>query len=210
MLPNGQPGELRLLRGDGIFGPDLVRALILDAKGNLLARSHRSHLIAVSCAAACKVFDLGSDTVLELEPSSFRSGQIVPGLGDEDRDRLWPLEAGDDAWGFRVRPATAIERIEGNWAMVTDGPIQFVLLALPGVIAALIGLMILKSFRRRGMPVMRALAICAATLGTGCLVVIGFLLAILGSFTTELWLAATLIGVLAVLAISQLVALRTQ
>jgi len=210
VLPNGEPGELRLLRGDGILGPDPVRALILDAKGSLVARSHRSHLIAVSCAVSCKIFDLADNAILELEPSSFRPGPVIPGLEDHDRDKLWALEAGDDTWGFRIRQASAIERVEGNWAMLAAGSFGFALMVVPGVIAGLIGLVTVKRSASHEMTLMRGLAVCAAIFAIGCLVVVGFLFAILGPFTTELWLAATGLGVMVGLAIGQLAALHAR
>jgi hypothetical protein len=100
-LPNGQAGELRLLHGDGIFFADPIRVLVLDAEGRLLARSHRTVPVALSCKPdhQCQVFDLAEDNVLELDPSTFRLGSVVPGP-KEDRDLLGELSREMKAGAF--------------------------------------------------------------------------------------------------------------
>ncbi|MBF9234918.1 hypothetical protein [Microvirga alba] len=148
LLPNGELGEVRLLSGDGIFGPDPVRALILDAQGRLLARSPKSVVMALSCQAGggCLIVDLRTNQVLELEPSSFRQGPAVPGLSSEDRDGLWDLEGGSESWGFSLREATAQERAEANDAMARGMKGSLLIIAGLGFVGALF----LVPYGRRG------------------------------------------------------------
>jgi hypothetical protein len=209
VLPNGQAGELRLLKGDGILGPDPIRVLVLDADGRLVARSRRSALITASCksATACKIFDLSDDTVLEPELSTFRSGPIVPGVQDHERDRLWEFEGGDDAWGFRARSASASERIEGNWAILEARWIGFALLTSLGALAGLAGFVGLRrpDAKSGGRTLVRIIEVCIRLLLVGFLFVLSLFLASLGGLTTELWLSALVTGAAAAFALVRIV-----
>lgn len=49
VLPDGQPGEMRLLNGDGIFLVDPTRIVLLDQENRLLARSSESVDISLIC-----------------------------------------------------------------------------------------------------------------------------------------------------------------
>lgn len=134
-LPNGEMGELRLLHGDGIFWADPICVLALDSQSRLLARSHSSVAMALSCGwwtRRCLIFD-GFDS-LELDPSTFRIGTIVPGLKDEDRNSLWSFEAGDESWGFQVREASFVERVEGDFALAKRNPIGVTILIAIGAV----------------------------------------------------------------------------
>jgi hypothetical protein len=122
LLPNGEIGEARLLNGDGIIGPDPVRVIILDAQDRLLARSHKSRSMALSCQAdrQCLIFDYSAGKVLDLVPASFRQGAPVPGLSDEARNDLWELEGGSENWGFALRSATPREKLLGYVVLVSS------------------------------------------------------------------------------------------
>lgn len=118
-LPNGKLGELRLLHGDGILWADPIRVLALDEEGRMIARSPPSPGMALSCRnARCRVFDLAEGTVLELDPSTFRTGAVVPAIDNPDRDLNWEFYGEDDkSWGWRWRKAEFFELIWGNLAL---------------------------------------------------------------------------------------------
>jgi hypothetical protein len=63
--------------------------------------------------------------VLELDPDTFRDGPAVPGFAADDRDELWGLEDGTDQWGFRARPATLAELVEGTVAEAQEDPLSW-------------------------------------------------------------------------------------
>jgi hypothetical protein len=140
MLPDGQIGEARLLHGDGIFIADPVRVIIVDATGRLLARSHRSTTMALSCSRElhCRGFDVGDGKVLEIDPETFREGPVVPPSGGE----LGTIEAGNESWGFRVRPASLLEYAEAELALARRSLGELVVLLLVGTFVGFAFLMI--------------------------------------------------------------------
>jgi hypothetical protein len=102
VLPSGEPGEIRLLHGDGIFLRDPVRAIAVDSRGHLLARTPRGGAMSIICRQApCWVY--GSLQVFEIDPGTFRSGPPVVGDDAEARKHIWEAEHGEESWGFRVR-----------------------------------------------------------------------------------------------------------
>lgn len=111
-LPDGRTGQLRVLKGDGILGADPARAVILDAEGRSLARTPRTFVIQLVCDAArrCIAVDPGSWTTYEIDPASFRVGQVIR----LREDAIWDLEHGPEAWGFRARPASLPELIRAE------------------------------------------------------------------------------------------------
>jgi hypothetical protein len=114
-LPDGQTGEMRLLKGDAIFFANWLRVLVLDEKGHAIARSPRSHQMTFFCAGErnCLVVDLENYRTFELDPATFRSDLVVP----EDRDQLAGLGAGEEIWGFRVRHASLRELLSANFSL---------------------------------------------------------------------------------------------
>ena len=181
-LPDGAMGEARLLNGDGIFGPDPVRVLILDAGGRLLARSRKSVLMALSCTQGqCLIFDLHNGKVLDLEPSSFRQGAVVPGV--EDRDGLWDLEEGDEAWGFAPRNPTPGERLRSYGVLVQKSPLAITINVLVGMVCALI---ILVTLRLGKMRRARVFQTAAAIIGILALISGGLFLILLSGFASFL------------------------
>lgn len=121
VLPDGRPGEMRVLMGDGIMLADPGRILVLDDRGRLLARSPISARMTLVCTGdghSCRGYD-GGRTLIP-EPSSFRVGGIVPGLSVEERSGLWPFEQGDEHWGFTLRPATFVETMLGEYHLAQD------------------------------------------------------------------------------------------
>lgn len=148
VLPNGKLGELRLLHGDGILWADPIRVLALDEEGRMIARSPPSPSMALSCAnARCRVFDLAESAVLELDPSTFRTGAVAPAIDNDDRELNWEFFGADnESWGWRSRRPRLFELIEGHLALARriGGCIGFTIMA--GVVA---GPSLRAAFRRR-------------------------------------------------------------
>lgn len=195
VLPNGQPGELRLLHGDGIFGPDPIRVLVLDADSRLIARSYESTFFHLVCGPTpeCKIFDFHNDTIMELDPQTFRVGGIVQSVGDPERERLWQFIIGNDVWGFRSRPASVLEQMEGNWALLVK---HWGIFAFTTMLGALAGFACFAGPRRavsRGIP-SAILWTFLRILFCGVCAVLSLVLASL-ALTTELWLSALASGV---------------
>ncbi|TPG34875.1 hypothetical protein EAH89_30595 [Roseomonas nepalensis] len=139
VLPDGQPGEMRLLKGDGILLADPVRILVLDRDGRLLARSHQSGAMVLLCdrdRRSCRGYD--GAAVLLLDPASFRHGQSVPGLTDAERSGLLAFETGDESWGFVIRRASLADRIRAEAALARETPCALALLVALGVVAGLL------------------------------------------------------------------------
>jgi hypothetical protein len=158
ILPDGQPGEMRLLHGDGIFSPDPIRVLVIGANGRLLARSHQSQTMVLSCSrdSNCRAFDVQRQWVLEIDPEEFREGPVVPFYGNE----LWAIEGGDESWGFRFRPASLAERVEGELALANELTLLLVPLFAAGGFVAISGLVVFR--RRPEFKVMDAVKILSA------------------------------------------------
>jgi hypothetical protein len=202
-LPDGTLGEARLLNGDGIFGPDPVRVLILDAQNRLLARSHKSVLMALSCEqdGRCLIFDLSRRKVLDLEPSSFRQGAVVPGA--DDRDSLWDLEDGEEIWGFAPRNPTPGERLKSYGLLWQKSLPAIVIDGLVGIACALTALAMLHLGRAKlTRTVEKAAAILAilGLIGGGLfLVLISGFFSYLGGLSIAMWLLSLGLGAGAVL-----------
>lgn len=193
-LPNGRMGEARLLNGDGILGPDPVRVLILDAGGKLLARSHQSRSMTISCKGAghCLIMDHSSGKVLVPDPAAFRNGPPVPGLADEDRNDLWDLEAGVEHWGFVSREATLTEMLAGYWMLIWGSlPLMLFNMAVGafcvGVLAATI--FIKRSKRTRIAQTVAAIFAVILLIGCGLFVsLLSSFFTILGGISASMWL----------------------
>lgn len=197
-LPDGTMGEARLLNGDGILGPDPVRVLILDAGGRLLARSRKSVLMALSCRGdrRCLIFDLSRGKVLDLEPSSFRQGAAVPGA--DDRDNLWDLEDGEEAWGLAPREPTPGERLKSYGLLLRKCLPAIVINGLVGIACALIALATLRLGKAKPTRTAGTAAAILAVLGLiggGLfLVLISGLFSHLGGLSIALWLLSLGLG----------------
>ena len=138
VLPDGQPGEMRLLHGDGIFLADPVRILVLNREGQLLASSRRGMTMLLTCDCnerSCWGYD-GAPSALVLDPASFRMGPIVPGLTDGERSGLWPFEREEETWGFKVRYASISEIVRAELALARRALRPLALLVALGVPAA--------------------------------------------------------------------------
>lgn len=117
-LPDGRIGQLRVLKGDGILGADPARAVILDAEGRSLARTPRTIVIQLACDAVrrCIAVDPGSWTTYEIDPASFRVGEVIR----LREDAIWDLEHGPEPWGFRARPASLPELIRAEMTQAQE------------------------------------------------------------------------------------------
>lgn len=118
-LPNGRPGEIRLLHGDGIFWADPIVAIAIDENRQMLGHSRASPSLALRCAnGQCIVYDLDARIVLQLDPSTFRAGPLAPAIDNEDRELNWALYEGGE-WGWRAREASLFELLTGNIALAS-------------------------------------------------------------------------------------------
>jgi hypothetical protein len=199
-LPNGEMGEARLLNGDGILGPDPVRVIILDPQGRLLARSHQSISMNLSCQeeGRCLIFDFTNDQILDLDASTFQQGEQVPGLADEHRNDLWDLESGQDAWGFTPRELTQSERPASLWALVIQYLSVIIINGLIGALCSLLGLKILVRIKIRNVAFLELLAaafalLVLAPIGAFLVLVSGYLSVIAG-LPMMIWLASITTG----------------
>lgn len=115
-LPDGKVGRLRILKGDGVVGADPARAVVLDAEGRSLARTPSTVAILLTCdgAGQCVAVDPGNWTTYEVDPASFRVGEIVR----PRQDAIWELERGTETWGFRSRLATVPEIARAEIAQI--------------------------------------------------------------------------------------------
>ncbi|MGO4387320.1 hypothetical protein AB4Y85_07260 [Microvirga sp. 2YAF29] len=206
-LPDGEMGEARLLNGDGILGPDPIRAIIVTAEGRLLARSHKSHSMTIICReeGQCLIFDFAAEKILEPVPSSFRQGPLVPGLADSDRDELWELEDGLENWGFASRDLSTGEMFLGYKALVSS---RWPIMAFNFVIGALCALLlafaitILKetivAIKEKGnwffLIFMTSLAILIIAAMALFLALVSGFFSLLGGLPLGLWLASLCLG----------------
>lgn len=143
VLPDGQPGEMRILRGDGIIFADPYRILVLGRDSRLLALSHESVPLSLICRpgqASCWGYDHDTGRVLVLDPNSFRiGGAIVPGR--DQRDGLYEIAGDYDSWGFAGRDPSLAERLEAEWALARRMPRTMAILVALGAAVAAIGLL---------------------------------------------------------------------
>lgn len=199
-LPNGEMGEARLLNGDGIFGPDPVRVIVLDAQGRLLARSQKSLSMAISCREEghCLIFDLTNDKVLDLDISTFRRGDPVPGLADEQRNELWGLEDGEETWGFTPRDPYPGERLAGFKALFSQHLPILVFDGLIGALCSLFGIglqIILKARRTRRLEALaRMIAVLAIAAAGLFLILLSGLVSFIDGMPFMVWLSALALG----------------
>lgn len=206
VLPDGQPGEMRLLKGDGIFFADPARILVLDREGRLLARSYQSTAMTLLCdrdQRSCSGYD--GFRVLTLDAASFRSGAVVPGLGRDERSELWAFENGAESWGFTVGWATVAQVAEGEVMMARQWPRALALLATLGAVAALFIMGMSRSLGKgRPSSALRAISalLCLSVLAP--VLFVAFYLALLTGFSMALWLVGLGSGAVVMLLARQL------
>jgi hypothetical protein len=121
-LPNGETGEIRLIHGDGILGPDPIWTVVINSQGTVIARSEQAVQMVIVCRAEhrCHGFNLTRRLVLEPDPAIFKQGP--------DALDVWGVIGGvprGDGWGFRERPATAIEVLEATIAFARNNILAF-------------------------------------------------------------------------------------
>ena len=144
-------------------------------------------MMALACSRdhRYRAFDVGQGQVLEIDPATFREGPNVPYHGDE----LGAIEAGEDSWGFRVRPASLLERIEGELALAVREQVAVTLLFVVGV---LLGVMIFRKPSQRalldGMFLLKILAAVP-------LLMLGALIDFVSGITASLFLMSVAAGI---------------
>ena len=198
-LPNGEMGEARLLKGDGIIGPDPVRVLLLDSQNRLLARSHKSLLMVLSCEVdgQCLIFDLSNSKILDLEPRSFRQGERIPDLGSRS-DVMWDLEQDEESWGFAPRTPTLRERLKSHGALVRKTFVGLVFNGLVGIAVAqmIVGIRFIAGTKRteRLDTVAAVIALVSITVWVVFLLLVSGLLSYMGGLPMRVWLMSQALG----------------
>ncbi|MDR7040670.1 hypothetical protein J2X36_005457 [Methylobacterium sp. BE186] len=118
-LPDGRPGEMRIIAGDGLMAADPTRLLVLDEHGRLLARSAGLQLVDLVCDASrhCYGYNRVTGEIVEPDPTTFgANGTEVPPMGE--RDGLELFEGGSDTWGVVNRPTTFKEWVFCEWHLL--------------------------------------------------------------------------------------------
>lgn len=198
LLPDGQPGEMRLLRGDGIIFADPTRIVVLDRDSRLLALSHEGVLMTLICRtgqASCWGYDHATGQVLILDPATFRrDGPIVPGRNQ--REELWDIEGSGGSWGFAVRGASIAEWLEVAWTLAHEMSRVMALLAATG--AAVAATVLLGARRPRNRQAWRlwlwAIGLVLLCVGSAVAIVVAGYVGLLIGLNLTIWAAALGIG----------------
>jgi hypothetical protein len=193
--PGGQPGEMRLLHGDGIFFADPVRVLVLDEEGRAVALSPLTSIQSLVCPEErkCLAVDLEGKRAFELDPATFRISPVR-----QESDGLRDLEAEEASWGFRTRDASHLEILRGNINLAKELNISLSGQVGCGAVAALL----LFGWRWQRKPGHRRIVRTAAAVGIGVARLIGFALVVFVSSylaalvgaSNEIWLTSLLVG----------------
>lgn len=196
-LASGEIGQVRLLHGDGIVFTDPVRPLIVDAKGQLIARGPKSRSIVISCNGdhRCLIVDLWNERVYDLEPGSFRQGPVQPAIRDGDATDDWDLEDGDESWGFTMREANARELLTANLALARQSVFGLAMIAaLAGIGAfALVPFRLNHQSRRVRLFAQIVLSFVGLIVFL-LLMIVTFWSSTLAGLSFEIWLVPTLFG----------------
>jgi hypothetical protein len=196
-LADGEVGEVRLIHGDGIVFTDPVRPLIINSKGQLVARGPKTRSIVLSCNTdhSCFIIDLWSDHVYEPEMSSFRHGPVQPAVQSGDRTDDWDLEDGDESWGFAMREASTRELLRANLILAQQSLFGLaVIVAFAGLGAITLVPYRLNIQSRKARIAARIVMFFAGTMILLLLVAITFWFSMLSGLTVELWLIPTVAG----------------
>jgi hypothetical protein len=196
-LADGEIGQVRLLHGDGIFFTDPVRPLIVNSKGQLVARGPKARSIVISCAEEhrCLIVDLWEERVYDLEPGSFRQGPVQANVRDGDRTDDWDLEDGEESWGMVMREASAHELLTANLVLARQSVFGLVMIT----IFAGIGAFALVPFRlnHQSRHVRLLARIILSLVGSVVflfLITVTFWFSMLNGLSFEIWLVPTLLG----------------
>lgn len=198
LLPNGEIGEVRLLNGDGILGPDPVRPIVVDGRGRLIARGPKGRSMAVSCSEPqfCSIVNLWKILVLELDAATFRDGPQQPPVAMWERTDDWELEDGDDHWGFTTREATLPEFVDANIVLIKTYLGGLMLLALFAALGVL-PLMLARSSDHTGWQrhVANAVRTFVRLTTLGIAMCVTLYMALIGGLTIQIWLLFFIVGV---------------
>lgn len=107
---------------------DPVRLVLLDAGGQLLARSEKVRSLDIVCRrpkTSCWGYDRDTLEILKPVPPEFRySGPSYQQAGSlTDSDPIWALEGDPESWGFVRQPAPVREILS---ALVQERPAALV------------------------------------------------------------------------------------
>jgi hypothetical protein len=212
-LPNAELGEVRLLKGDGIFFTDPVRPIVIDEQGHLIARGPKALSMTVSCGEdhRCVIVNLWDAHTLELDSASFRQGAVQPTIQRGDRTDDWELEGGNESWGFSTREATSAEMWTANMVLAREALNGLILTAFLGALGAVFVVPVrldISSKRRRFLT--RAGLILIGSLILCFFVAVSLWMALLGGLTFELWIVSLATGACVTWMIAALVKTRSR
>ncbi len=196
-LATGEIAQVRLLHGDGIFFTDPVRPLIVNSKGQLVARGPKARSIVISCKDNhhCLIVDLWNGRVYDLEPGSFQQGPLQPAVQDGDRTDDWNLEEGDESWGFTMRQASAREMMTANLALARRSVFGLVVIAGPAGIGAFALVPLRLNHQSRSARLLtRIILFLVGFIIFLFLIALTFWFSVLAGLSFEIWLVPTVLG----------------
>lgn len=138
--PDGRHFTLALLHGDGIFAPDPIRPVVLDANDYVVALGPLMRNAVIWCdqpSACAAYFDATWDRAVKPDPSGFRASRSA---------NFYP-EFATDEYGFQ--PA-AVETLERLRVIVHVLRLQWVPIVLGGGAVSLFALVVLTILRYVG------------------------------------------------------------
>ncbi|MGB0967744.1 MAG: hypothetical protein ACPGUX_06135 [Halocynthiibacter sp.] len=148
---SGAEFSIKLLHGDGILGSDPVRAIVVNADGQVHAVSPLAGQLFLLCdgsVSGCNVYDGATREVHELNLADWWAGGMT--VEESSKPSLHPFDMGED-YGFVQRQATIGEILKYELLKICAYP-TFALFALIwwSVIVALLVPMVWKLIAVRG------------------------------------------------------------
>ncbi|WP_039017245.1 hypothetical protein [Halocynthiibacter namhaensis] len=104
---SGRQFSIKLLYGDGVLGPDPVRAIVVDTEGQVHAVSPVATQFIIFCdgtVSGCGVYNGVSGEIHELAPEAWFAAMVVEDAGQpfnypEDMDASYGFLTRDAIWG---------------------------------------------------------------------------------------------------------------
>lgn len=204
ILPDGQVGEMRLLHGDGIIGPNPIRVIVLDGGNRLIGYSEETfspHTIICSADRKCAGYRHSDNMVLEFVASKSYVGPIVT---DGLSTGLWG-DRGDQV-NISMRPPKFSEFGFANYRLMTLKYFFILPIAIFGMLMG-VPLLILWHWvigSRHG--IIYKIVCWIAALGAELVLLVWSLFAafVTGDVSVFAWLVSVCIGILCTFAFARL------
>ena len=199
-LPDGSPGEIRIVRGTGDFfsGPDGL--LALDREGREIARSAQVRALTLICGGSprsCHGYDHDKARLLLLSPNEFvKDGRLAPAFTEMDQTKIGEFEPGLQSHGFVPGEPTLGQRLQAELAQIRQGPSEHAVAFGAGLIATAL-LLVGNALPSRRTKAWLALWFLILVLRVAAAAYIAFVMAVLlllGSLSYVSMLACTGIG----------------